>query len=151
MAKLFVGIFVINDPTNYPTTQWLNSPRRATMSTQILDDLNALGQYLEMLGDDGAEFVIEIIDTFLEDAPNNFNYLDQSMAQNDFVTFRRAAHTLKTGCATVGAKGLAQDLLKLEEAGAANNLSAISGLVERCKINYQQLKSELEQQKQNLK
>ncbi len=120
------------------------------MSEKMLDDPNALGQYIEMLGDDGAEFVIEIIDTFLDDAPNNFALLDQSMAQDDYVTFRRAAHTLKTGCATVGSKNLAGDFLKLEEAGAANNLGTIGGLLERCKINYQQLKSELEHQKSEL-
>ena len=97
------------------------------MSEQMINDPNALDQYIDLMGEDGKEFIIEIIDTFLTDAINNFRHLDESMATNDYPTFRRAAHTMKTGCAIVGASALSQSFLMLEEAGAAGNLTSVGG------------------------
>jgi len=116
----------------------------------MIDNPHALSQYLEFLGDEGTEFIVEIIDTFLADAPNNFQLLDTSIAIADYPTFRRAAHTLKTGCATVGAVEFSNQFLVLEQAGATNDLTTIGGLLEQSKLEYQKLKTELEQQKTHL-
>ncbi|NQU30054.1 MAG: Hpt domain-containing protein [Anaerolineae bacterium] len=120
------------------------------MSEEIINDPNALDQYLDLLGEDGGEFVIEIIDTFLENAPENIDLMDISIAENDPVTLRRAAHTLKTGCSTMGATLLSENFLKLEEAGAAGNLKTIGNLLELCKNDYRLLKTELEKKKNSL-
>ena len=117
------------------------------MSEQIINDPNALDQYIDLMGDDGGEFIIDIIDTFLENAPDNFSLLDQGLTTNNPVIFRRAAHTLKTGCSTVGATELAKNFLKLEEAGEAGSLTSIRDLLEHCKSDYQLLKTELEKKK----
>ena len=61
------------------------------MSDSLITNSNALDQYLELLGDEGAEFVIDIIDTLLEEAPENLRLLNDSFASSDFSTFRRAA------------------------------------------------------------
>lgn len=120
------------------------------MSEQMINDPNALDQYIDLMGEEGKEFVMEIIDTFLTDAINNFRHLDESMATNDYPTFRRAAHTMKTGCAIVGASALSQSFLMLEEAGAAGNLTSVGGFLEKCKLNFPRLKGELEQKKTSL-
>jgi HPt (histidine-containing phosphotransfer) domain-containing protein len=113
----------------------------------MINDPNALDQYIDLMGEDGKEFVVEIIDTFLSDVINNFRHLDESLATNDYPTFRRAAHTLKTGCAIVGATALSQGFLILEEAGAAENLTSVGGFLEKYKLDFQKLKDELEQNK----
>ncbi len=117
------------------------------MSLKILVNSNALDQYIELMGEEGKEFVIEIIDIFLDDAPNQFEQLDKSLVENDSVTFRRAAHTLKTGCATVGADNLSRKVLDLESSGEKGNLTSIENDLEYCKNNFKILKEELFQKK----
>lgn len=120
------------------------------MLNHQISDNQALGQYFELLGDEGPQFVIEIIDTFLEEAPDNFALLDQSYTTKDHGTFRRAAHTLKTGCSTVGAKELAQAFQELEDAGAIEDLTTVESLLKQCIDDFEILKNELEIQKGSL-
>ena len=42
----------------------------------------------------GAEFVVELVDTFAEEAPGMLAELRRALAANDAETFRRAAHSL---------------------------------------------------------
>lgn len=120
------------------------------MSEQLITDTNALNQYIDMMGDEGIEFIVDIIDTLLEDAPKNLGLLDQCLDSDDPVTFRRAAHTLKTGCATVGAKALAAQFLELEQAGAENDLTSAIDLLKKCKREFQSLSQELLEKKTSL-
>jgi HPt (histidine-containing phosphotransfer) domain-containing protein len=120
------------------------------MSGQLVTDTNALNQYIDMMGEEGAEFIVDIIDTFLEDAPKNLRLLSQCLETDDPVTFRRAAHTLKTGCATVGATAMAAQFLELEHAGAEQNLAPAHELLKKCKVEFQALSQELLTIKNNL-
>lgn len=120
------------------------------MSEQLITDTNALNQYIDLMGDEGAEFIVDIVDTLLEDAPKNLRLLNQCLDTNDPVTFRRAAHTLKTGCATVGATTLAAQFLELEQAGAEENLTSANELIKKCKLEFQALSQELLAIKNNL-
>ena len=54
----------------------------------------------------GAEFVRELIDTFLAEAPAMLASLDQSRATGNAADFRRAAHSLKSNSNTFGALAL---------------------------------------------
>ncbi|MCC6197655.1 MAG: Hpt domain-containing protein [Burkholderiales bacterium] len=66
----------------------------------------------------GDEFVRELVDTFLAEAPGMFDDLREALARSDAERFRRAAHSLKSNGNTFGALtfgGLARDL---EMAGA---------------------------------
>jgi histidine phosphotransfer protein HptB len=61
----------------------------------------------------GADFVVELVDTFLEEAPQMLAELRSAQAAAAAERFRRAAHSLKSngntfGAATLGA--LARDL-----------------------------------------
>jgi len=110
---------------------------------KIITNPNALNQYLEIMGEDGKEFVEDIINTFLIDAPLQFTNLEKSLAENDTVTFRRVAHTLKTGVAIVGAERLSKKLLELEHFSESGNLSSVKSEVDYCKMAYQILEKEL--------
>jgi histidine phosphotransfer protein HptB len=83
--------------------------------------------YDELKEATGADFIGELIDTFLEDAPRLTAELTSSLRAHDAETFRRAAHSLKSNSATFGASrlsGLAKELemlgkeQKLDEAAA---------------------------------
>ena len=65
----------------------------------------------------GAEFVGELVDTFLTEAPNMLSDLRQALDANDAERFRRAAHSLKSNSNTFGATSLAAMARNLELGG----------------------------------
>ena len=61
----------------------------------------------------GAEFVTELVDTFLQEAPTMLAELRNAQAAGEADAFRRAAHSLKSNSNTFGATrlgALARDL-----------------------------------------
>lgn len=62
----------------------------------------------------GAEFVVELVHTFLEDAPQQLDELRRSLALGDAAAFRRAAHSLKSNSHTFGALPLSALARELE-------------------------------------
>ncbi|MBI3151665.1 MAG: Hpt domain-containing protein [Chloroflexi bacterium] len=70
----------------------------------------------------GADFIGELIDTFLEDAPNQIAQMTHALAEKDAESFRRAAHTIKSNAATFGAAELSALARELEMMGRDKNL-----------------------------
>jgi histidine phosphotransfer protein HptB len=67
----------------------------------------------------GAEFVGELVDTFLAEAPLMLQDLRGALAAGDAERFRRAAHSLKSNSNTFGALTLGELAKKLELTGLA--------------------------------
>ena len=67
----------------------------------------------------GAEFVGELVDTFLEEAPAMMAELRDTLATGDADGFRRAAHSLKSNSLTFGALTLGAMARELELGGLA--------------------------------
>lgn len=65
----------------------------------------------------GAEFVVELVGTFLEEAPTMLAELRSAQAAQDADAFRRAAHSLKSNGHTFGATLLAAMARELELGG----------------------------------
>src|SRR6185295_19093286 len=59
--------------------------------------------YAELEDTAGAEFVVELVNTFLEEAPGMLAELRSARAENHADRFRRAAHSLKSNSDTFGA------------------------------------------------
>jgi HPt (histidine-containing phosphotransfer) domain-containing protein len=80
----------------------------------------------------GAEFVTELVDTFLEEAPQMLADLRSARDAADADRFRRIAHSLKSNGATFGALELASLARALELGGLAadpaRDLDAIAAL-----------------------
>jgi HPt (histidine-containing phosphotransfer) domain-containing protein len=70
----------------------------------------------------GAEFIKELIDTFLDDAPKLVSEIKSALEAQDADSFRRAAHSLKSNAATFGAMRLAELAKELEMLGKENRL-----------------------------
>jgi len=62
----------------------------------------------------GADFAMELVDTFLEEAPAMLKDLREALASNDADKFRRAAHSLKSNSHTFGALTLGAMARELE-------------------------------------
>jgi HPt (histidine-containing phosphotransfer) domain-containing protein len=71
----------------------------------------------------GADFIGELVDTFLEDGPKLISELKAALKIGDAEAFRRAAHSLKSNGATFGANGLSQLAKELEMIGKENRLA----------------------------
>ena len=70
----------------------------------------------------GADFINELVDTFLDDAPKQVRDMKTALKAQDAESFRRAAHSLKSNSATFGAQRLADLSRELEILGKENNL-----------------------------
>ena len=95
----------------------------------------------QMSGDD---FINELIDTFLEDAPNMIAEIKSALADNDADTFRRAAHSMKSNAATFGANELAELAKELEMLGKDNKLNETGDKLQSMVEAYASAKKELE-------
>jgi HPt (histidine-containing phosphotransfer) domain-containing protein len=65
----------------------------------------------------GADFVGELVDTFLSEAPKMLTDLRRALDANDAEGFRRVAHSLKSNSNTFGASSLAAMARNLELGG----------------------------------
>src|SRR5580765_8629359 len=72
----------------------------------------------------GAEFVLELVDTFLQEAPVMLEDLRRALAAKDADKFRRTAHSLKSNSNTFGALTLGAMARELELTGLAPALAA---------------------------
>jgi HPt (histidine-containing phosphotransfer) domain-containing protein len=91
----------------------------------------------------GADFINELVVTFLEDGPHMLEELRTSLAANDAEAFKRAAHSMKTNAATFGATELAELAKALEMLGRSNNLREVGNLLEVLEEAYMQAASGL--------
>jgi histidine phosphotransfer protein HptB len=71
----------------------------------------------------GAEFINELIDAFLEEAPNMIQNMRTALETKDAESFRRNAHSLKSNANTFGATELGMLAKELEFMGRENNLN----------------------------
>ena len=68
----------------------------------------------------GADFVGELVDTFIVEAPRMLDDLRDALAANDAARFKRAAHSLKSNSNTFGALTLGVMAKNLELGGLAS-------------------------------
>ena len=106
--------------------------------TELIDRL-VLSGLSESVGED---FVGELIDTFLEEAPGMFKEMKQALSENDADGFRRAAHSFKTNANTFGANELAEKAQELEYMARENNLN-VGGKLELLEESYKRTAKEL--------
>jgi histidine phosphotransfer protein HptB len=78
----------------------------------------------------GADFIDELIDAFLDDAPQMMDQMQIALTTGDIESFRRNAHSLKSNANTFGATELGSLSKELELMARANNLDAGNRLEE---------------------
>ena len=70
----------------------------------------------------GEDFINELIDAFLDDAPTMLQNMHTALAAKDVETFRRNAHSMKSNANTFGAAELGALAKELEFMAKENNL-----------------------------
>ena len=76
----------------------------------------------------GADFVVELVDTFAAEAPALLADMRHAFADGAVERFRRAAHTLKSNGSTFGATRMAEMARTLELGGPPPNVNGVDAL-----------------------
>ena len=104
-----------------------------------------LATYKELQDTAGADFVKELVDTFLEEAPTMLSDMGAALASKDADKFRRAAHSLKSNSNTFGALGLAAIAKSLELGGLDSALAAGARALEALALEYSRVAAALKE------
>jgi histidine phosphotransfer protein HptB len=92
----------------------------------------------------GADFINELIDAFLEDAPKMIGEMETALAARNVESFRRNTHSLKSNANTFGATELGGLAKELEMMARENNLE-IGNRLEVLKETFRNVAEELEE------
>ena len=108
---------------------------------EALDEV-ALAQLVEMVGDD-AEFVDELVDTYLAESPLQVAAIRAALGAGSADDIVRPAHTLKSSSQNLGATQVADIARAIEERGRAGGLDGVEGLLADLDTATVALESEL--------
>jgi HPt (histidine-containing phosphotransfer) domain-containing protein len=95
--------------------------------TATLIDRSTFG---ELQANAGAEFVVELLDTFAEEAPQILAEMRSALSDGAAERFRRAAHSLKSNSSTFGATCLAEMARTLELGGLPTDTTPVDALAQ---------------------
>ncbi|MBD2100554.1 PAS domain S-box protein [Leptolyngbya sp. FACHB-261] len=110
--------------------------------------VEALEAIREMAGDSCTEFLVEVIDCYLEDAPKLLQDIRAGIAQENVAALRLAAHTLKSTSAALGATAMAQLCQKLESIGDGSISAGAIEQVGQLEAEYVRVKTALQLERQ---
>ena len=110
---------------------------------EIIDPVT-FNQLKELMG---ADFALEIIDTYNSETSELIEQLRQALAARDAASFGRVAHSIKSSSASLGALAFSQLARQLEMLGKANDLSGAGPMLERVAADFLQVKRRLEELK----
>lgn len=117
------------------------------MAASVLDPA-ALERLLRIGGQD---FVVEMIELFLEHAPQRLASARAALAENDVKTLYRSAHSLKSTAGNLGARALQNMAAEVEKRSAKEDLEPIPPLLEELERRYERVRTELETERDRRK
>jgi HPt (histidine-containing phosphotransfer) domain-containing protein len=106
------------------------------LDRRVLEELSA------SVGGD-QEFLAELVEDFLADAPAQLEALRTAAASDDAGTARRAAHTLKGTSRTFGAVELGSMCQEAETAAGAGDVGTVAALLEGIDAEWARVRAEL--------
>ena len=89
-------------------------------------------------------FLAELIDAYVEESPGLLQEMKNSLAQGDAEGFRRAAHSLKSSSASLGALNFSEFASQMEALGRAQDLEAAEAKMDQFKSEYLKVEASLE-------
>jgi HPt (histidine-containing phosphotransfer) domain-containing protein len=104
------------------------------MEEQAIIEIDA---YHELKNQVGADFVIELVDTYFQETAGLIEQLRQALAARDAAAFGRLAHSIKSSSASLGAQAFAQQARELELIGKAGDLAGAGPKVEQLAADFE--------------
>jgi HPt (histidine-containing phosphotransfer) domain-containing protein len=84
-------------------------------------------------------FLAELVDVYLQDAPEQIQQMRAGLASGDIEGVRRAAHSLKSNSASLGANRLANAARELEMIAKSSTLEGGNAMVVSIEAEYAEL------------
>jgi len=122
-----------------PDTSFLR--RNSVLSVEALLDQAIIAELREMPPTDGVSMLRELVDLFLESAPQRLTQISQSLNEPAQLAFQ--SHALKSMSLNLGAKRVVELAQKLEELGRAGNTSDAAALFKDLEIAFAQTRTHL--------
>ena len=116
-------------------------PGAASADDDVLDQ-DALNMLLEVVGGE-KELLVELIDSFLEEAPPLLSRMSDALENGDSAGLRLTAHTLKSSGHDFGATEFARLCAQLEDLGLNGRLDGSAALVEQIVAEYDRVRRAL--------
>ena len=113
--------------------------------TNVIDE-RAFSELFASVGGDTA-FLGELIDTYFNDATELLATMHRALPDGKAEEFRRAAHSLKSNSANLGAMRLSALAKELEMMGKAGVLDGAADKIAQAESEYAQVKVALEQKR----
>ena len=107
-------------------------------------DREVLARLRRLRDEDEPDIVAELAGMFLEDARSRLDAVEEALQKGDAPAVERAAHTLKGGSGSMGAKGMSGLCAQLEDVGASGDLSQGSQLLGRIREELGRVERALE-------
>ncbi len=114
-----------------------------TVTENTAIDQATFDELVASTGGDPA-FIKELVDTYLTDAPELFAQMRGALAARNAEDFRRAAHSLKSNSASLGAMTLSAQAKELEMMGKAGTLEGAAARIAAADVEYTRVKAALE-------
>jgi HPt (histidine-containing phosphotransfer) domain-containing protein len=111
------------------------------MPTTVID----LPTFENLKSEMGEDFIVELVDTYLSDAPNLLLEMRQALHDENCTTFQRAAHSLKSTSATFGALNLSTLAKELEMMGKSGSLDGAESRLDLVTSEYAQVEKTLKE------
>jgi signal transduction histidine kinase/DNA-binding response OmpR family regulator len=113
-------------------------PSAASAVDDVLDQ-DALDMLLEVVGGE-RELLVELIDSFLEEAPPLLSKMRAALDHSDSAALRLTAHTLKSSGNDFGATDFARLCAQLEDLGREGRIDGSAELVEQITTEYKRVR-----------
>jgi HPt (histidine-containing phosphotransfer) domain-containing protein len=107
-------------------------------------DREVLARLRKLRDEDEPDIVAELAGMFLEDARSRLDAVEEALQKGDAPAVERAAHTLKGGSGSMGAKGMSGLCAQLEDVGASGDLSQGTELLGRIREELGRVERALE-------
>jgi CheY-like chemotaxis protein len=103
---------------------------------------------IRSLGPDGPRILSEIINIYLNDSPILLDRLNESFNASDAQGVAKAAHSLKSTSAGLGAAGLAAICKQVEDMARGNSIDGVNALISMIGSRYEEVKRALKREVQ---
>lgn len=110
----------------------------ATVDPAAVDRLRRLG---------GQEFLVEMIDLFLENGPTRLEAVRAGLAAGEAREVHRAAHSLKSTAGNLGGRAVQALSQQIETLAAGGGLEGVAPLVTELETRFDELRERLEQER----
>lgn len=137
--------------------QWTLGPREAPqgpdsgpsvpVASDTPIDATQLAGLREAQEDGEPDFVVELIDQFLGEAPHQLGAIREAVAKGDAQTLAREAHRLKGGCSIFGAHPMAALCTNLEASGRVGSLQGADAVLAQLEREFRRVQRSLETEK----